>query len=91
MNFLYDQENENKLKNEDKFKDYPDLKMKKRQQYHAKTISAKCYIYMGVEARELYLDEAHRALDTFQFLYFNSRSVRKGCDEEQDGMENKHN
>ena len=31
---------------------------------------AKLYIYMGVGARDLYIDEAHTALDIFRFAVF---------------------
>ena len=37
---------------------------------HAKTTSAKLYIYIGVGARDLYIDEAHTALDIFRFVAF---------------------
>ena len=40
--------------------------------FHAKTTSAKLYIYIGVGARDLYIDEAHMALGIFRFaLFFN--------------------
>ena len=35
-----------------------------------KTTSAKIYIYIGVGARDLYIDEAHTALDIFRFAAF---------------------
>ena len=35
-----------------------------------KTTIAKLYIYMGVEARDLCIDEAHMALDIFHFVVF---------------------
>ena len=35
-----------------------------------KTTSAKLYIYIGVRARDLYVDEAHTALDIFHFVAF---------------------
>ena len=34
--------------------------------------SAKPYIYIGVGARDLYIDEAHMALDIFRFAVFFS-------------------
>ena len=38
---------------------------------HTKTTSAKLYIYIGVGARDLYIDEAHTALDIlFRFAVF---------------------
>ena len=37
---------------------------------HAKMTSAKLYIYIGVGARDMYIDEAHMALDTFSFTEF---------------------
>ena len=42
----------------------------KRRHFHAKTTSAKLYIYNGVGARDLYIDEAHTALDIFRFAAF---------------------
>ena len=33
---------------------------------------AKLYIYIGVEARDLYIDEAHTALEIFRFVVFFS-------------------
>ena len=33
-------------------------------------MSAKLYIYIGVGARDLYIDEAHKALDIFRFAAF---------------------
>ena len=41
----------------------------KRQHFYAKT-SAELYIYIGVGARDLYIDEAHTALDIFRFAVF---------------------
>ena len=35
-----------------------------------KTTIAKLYIYIGVEGRNLYIDEAHMALDIFRFAAF---------------------
>ena len=48
-----------------------------------KTTSTKLYIYNGVGARDLYIDEAHTALDIFRFaaffftLYNNKTSEKK--------------
>ena len=42
----------------------------KRRHFHAKTTIAKLYIYVGVEARDLYIDEGHMALDIFRFAAF---------------------
>ena len=42
----------------------------KRRHFYAKTTIAKLYIYIGVEARDLYIDEAHTALDIFRFAAF---------------------
>ena len=44
----------------------------KRRQFHAKTTSAKLYIYVGVGATNLYIDKAHTALDIFCFAAFFS-------------------
>ena len=38
--------------------------------FYAKTTNAKLYIYIGVGARDLYIDEAHIALDIFCFAAF---------------------
>ena len=38
--------------------------------FHAKTTNAKLYIYIGVGVRDLYIDEAHMALDIFRFAVF---------------------
>ena len=38
--------------------------------FYAKTTNAKLYIYIGVGARDLYIDEAHTALDIFRFAAF---------------------
>ena len=35
-----------------------------------KKTGSNLYIYMGVEARDLYIDEAHMALDIFHFVVF---------------------
>ena len=40
--------------------------------FHAKTTNAKLYIYIGVGARDLYIDEARTALDIFRFAVFFS-------------------
>ena len=37
---------------------------------HAKTTSAKLYIYIGLGARALYIDEAHTSLNIFRFVVF---------------------
>ena len=42
----------------------------KRRHFHAKTTRAKLYIYDGVGLRDLFIDEAHMALDTFRFVVF---------------------
>ena len=42
----------------------------KRRHFHAKTTSAKLYIYIGGGATDLYIDEAHTALDIFRFAAF---------------------
>ena len=43
--------------------------------FHAKTTSAKLYIYNGVVARDLYIAEARTALDIFRFAaFFTNRS-----------------
>ena len=42
----------------------------KRRHFHAKTTSAKLYIYNGEGARDLYIDEAHTALNIFRFAAF---------------------
>ena len=34
------------------------------------TTSAKLYIYIGVGARDLYIDESHTALDIFRMRHF---------------------
>ena len=38
--------------------------------FHAKNTCAKLYIYIGVGARDLYIDETHTALDIFRFAVF---------------------
>ena len=42
----------------------------KRRHFYAKTTNAKLYIYIGVGARDLYINEAHTALDIFRFAAF---------------------
>ena len=42
----------------------------KRRYFHAKTTGAKLYIHNGVGAKDLYIDEAHMALDIFRFVAF---------------------
>ena len=44
------------------------------QHSHANTSSAKLYIYIGVRAKDMYIDEAHTALDIFYFAAFLSYS-----------------
>ena len=46
------------------------MHIQKRRHFDAKTASAKLYIYIGVEARDLYIDEAHTALNIFCFAVF---------------------
>ena len=50
----------------------------KRRHFHAKTTSAKIYIYNGVGARDLYIDKAHTALDIFRFAAFFMKLVGLG-------------
>ena len=38
--------------------------------FYAKTTSAKLYIYIGLGARDMFIDEAHMALDIFRFAVF---------------------
>ena len=38
--------------------------------FSCKDSSAKLYIYIGVGARDLYIDEAHMALDILRFAAF---------------------
>ena len=46
---------------------------------YAKTTSAKLYIYIGVGARDLYIDEAHTAVDIFRIWHlFGLYSVSLG-------------
>ena len=42
----------------------------KKRHFHAKTTSAKLYIYIGVGPRDLFIDIAHMALDQFRFAVF---------------------
>ena len=39
--------------------------------FSCKDDSAKLYIFIGVGAMDLYIEEAHRVLDIFRFLRFN--------------------
>ena len=41
----------------------------KRQHFHAKTTSAKLYIYIGVGSRDLFIDEAHTVLGIFPVFF----------------------
>ena len=41
----------------------------KRRHFHAKTTSAKLYIYIGVGSRNLFIDEAHTALGIFRVFF----------------------
>ena len=50
------------------------IQKQKRQHSHANTPSAKLYIYIGVRARDMYIDEAHTALFIFRFAAFLSYS-----------------
>merc|ERR1719312_206220 len=43
----------------------PCANKQKRGHFHAKTTSAKLYIYIGVGSRDLIIDEAHTALGIF--------------------------
>ena len=38
--------------------------------FSCKETSANVYIYIGVGAKDLYIDEAHTALDIFRFAVF---------------------
>ena len=49
---------------------YAALPKQKKRHLYAKTTNAKLYIYIGVGARDLYIDEAHTALDIFRFAAF---------------------
>ena len=47
----------------------------KKQHFHANMTSAKIYIYIGMGSRDLFIDEAHTALDIFRsavFFYYDS-------------------
>ena len=48
----------------------PCAQKQKRRHFHTKTTSAKLYMYIGVGPRDLYIDEAHMALDIFCFAAF---------------------
>ena len=48
----------------------PCAHIQKRRHFHAMTINAKLYIYIGVGARNLYIDDAHTALDILRFAAF---------------------
>ena len=41
----------------------------KRRHFHAKTTSAKLYIYIRVRSRDLFIDEAHTALGIFPVFF----------------------
>ena len=41
----------------------------KRRHFHAKTTSAKLYIYIGVGSRDLFIDEANTALGIFPAFF----------------------
>ena len=36
----------------------------------------KLYIYIGVEVKDLYIDEAHTALDIFRFTAFLKQDIK---------------
>ena len=38
--------------------------------FHAKMTTAKLYLYIGLGASDLYIDETHTALDIFRFAVF---------------------
>ena len=40
----------------------------KRRHFHAKTTSAKLYVYIGVGSRDLFIDEAHTTLGIFPVI-----------------------
>ena len=42
----------------------------KGRHFYVKMTSAKLYLYIGVGARDFYIDEAHTALDIFHFAAF---------------------
>ena len=48
----------------------PSMHIQKRQHFYAQTTSAKLYVCIGVEARDLYIDKAHTALDILRFTVF---------------------
>ena len=41
----------------------------REEHFHAKTTSAKLYIYIGVGSRDLFIDEAHMALGIFPLFF----------------------
>ena len=43
----------------------PCTSKRKRRHFHAKTTSAKLYIYIGVGSRDLFIDRAHTVLDIY--------------------------
>ena len=49
---------------------YPCPHKQERQHFYAKMTRANLYVYIGVGARDLYIDEAHTALDMFRFAAF---------------------
>ena len=49
----------------------------KRRRFHAKMTSAKLYIYVEVGAMDLYIDEAHTALDIFGFAVFLKSKINR--------------
>ena len=52
----------------------PCMPKQKRRHFHAKTTIAKLYIYIGVEAKDLYIDKAHTVLDIFRFAAIFAKS-----------------
>ena len=60
---------------QDKYDIRPCAHKQKRQHFHAKTTSAKLYLYIGVGVRDLYIDEAHTALDIFRFAAFFNQKI----------------
>ena len=59
----------------------PCANKQKRRNSHAKTTSAKLYIYIGVGSRDLLIDEAHTALGIFPvfFLHAAYSALRHFC------------
>ena len=47
----------------------PCANKQKRRHFHAKTTSAKLYIHIGVGSRDLFIDEAHKALGIFPVFF----------------------